>query len=101
MSISFYFFFNSFYSYETNMLSNIGLVLLSLIFTIVFCLSYIWDRFFSLQGLPDHLPWAGASSGAISRAKAVRRSWFGLREMIQDGYYKVGPPLSTPRWLFS
>ncbi|QDS76922.1 hypothetical protein FKW77_004422 [Venturia effusa] len=58
------------------------------VFVTIFFISYIWDRFFSLQGLPKRLPWAGASSNAISRAKAVRRSWFGLRELIQDGYYK-------------
>lgn len=72
------------------MLSSIEAVGCSQFFLLVFCLSYIWDRFFSLKGVPHQLPWAGASSGAISRAKAVRRSWFGLRDMIQDGYYKVG-----------
>jgi hypothetical protein len=71
------------------MLSNIGLAWALLIAIIIFCVHYFWDRFFSLQGLPDNLPWAGAGVGAISRAKAIRRSWFGLREMIQDGYYKV------------
>jgi TM2 domain-containing membrane protein YozV len=72
------------------MLLNIEAVWLLPIFILVFCISYIWDRFFSLQGLPYQLLWAGASSGAITQAKAVRRSWFGLRDMIQDGYYKVG-----------
>lgn len=76
------------------MLFNIEVIWLLSIFVILFFTSYIWDRFFSLQGLPKHLPWAGASSNAISRAKAVRRSWFGLRDLIQDGYYKVGLQIS-------
>lgn len=71
------------------MLSNIQVFSLFSIFVILFFISYIWNRFFSLAGLPTHLPWAGASSSAISRAKAVGRSWFGLRDMIQEGYYKV------------
>ncbi|TLD31901.1 cytochrome P450 [Venturia nashicola] len=53
-----------------------------------FFVTYIWDRFFSLRGLPKNLPWVGASSSAVSRAEAVRRSWFGLRDLIQNGYYE-------------
>lgn len=52
-------------------------------------LKYIWERFFSLHGLPSTLPWAGAGHGALSRADVARRSLFGLKDIIQDGYYKV------------
>lgn len=84
-----------FCGYGANMLSNIEVIWLLSIFIVFFSISYVWDRLFSLRGLPKNLPWAGASSSAISRAGAVRRSWFGLRDLIQDGYYKVGLPNSS------
>ena len=57
--------------------------------TAVASLAYIWCRFFSRQGLPRNLPWAGADGTYLSRAKSTWRSFFGLREVIQDGYYTV------------
>jgi len=51
--------------------------------------NYIWGRFFSRHGLPSELPWAGGANGPVSRANVIRRSFFGLRGIIQDGYYKV------------
>lgn len=50
---------------------------------------YVWQRFFSRQGLPESLPWAGAEKAALSRVTATRKSFFGLREIIQDGYDRV------------
>jgi hypothetical protein len=52
-------------------------------------LAYVWQRFFSRQGLPESLHWAGAENGFLSRATATRKSFFGLRAIIQDGYDKV------------
>jgi hypothetical protein len=71
------------------MLSNIGLAGSLSILGIAWFVNYIWARFFSLQGLPSNLPWAGARNRPISRANTIRRSLFGLREIIEDGYYKV------------
>jgi hypothetical protein len=71
------------------MLSHLGLAWCLTLIGFAYFLTYIWDRFFSLQGLPSNLPWAGTSNGPISRANTIRRSLFGLREIIQDGYYKV------------
>ena len=63
-----------------------------------FFVAYVWQRFFSRQGLPKGLPWAGAEKGALSRANAIRRSFFGLRAIIQDGYDRVS---DTPHWTFA
>lgn len=53
-------------------------------------LAYIWQRFCSLQGLPASLPWAGVEHrGPLSRANAARRSFFGMRQLIEKGYSKV------------
>lgn len=53
-------------------------------------LAYVWQRFCSLQGLPASLPWAGAEHrGPLSRANAARRSFFGMRQLIEKGYSKV------------
>lgn len=53
-------------------------------------LAYVWQRFCSLQGLPSSLPWAGAERrGPLSRANAARRSFFGMRQLIEKGYSKV------------
>jgi hypothetical protein len=51
--------------------------------------TYVWQRFFSRQGLPESIPWADAEQGALSRAIATTKSFFGLREIIQDGYHRV------------
>jgi len=58
--------------------------------TTVLFLAYVWNRFFSRQGLPRGLPWAGADGTCLSRAKSTWRSFFGLQEVIQNGYYTVG-----------
>jgi hypothetical protein len=71
------------------MLSHIALAWCLTLIGFACFLNYIWDRFFSIQGLPSNLPWAGAGDGPISRANTVLHSLFGLREIIQDGYYKV------------
>jgi hypothetical protein len=55
----------------------------------VFIFYYIWTQFFSLRGLPKHLPWAGAGDCALSRAAASARSFLGLCALIEDGYNKV------------
>ena len=52
-------------------------------------LAYVWDRFFSLHGLPAKLPWAGADNGVLGRGKVNKSSFFGLRQLIQDGHEKV------------
>lgn len=53
-------------------------------------LAFVWQRFCSLQGLPASLPWAGAEHrGALARANASRRSFFGMRQLIENGYSKV------------
>lgn len=64
---------------------------------VLFFLYFVWDKFFSRQGLPDTLPWAGAERGAFSRAKATCQSLFGMRNLIQEGYYKVGEALRSTR----
>jgi cytochrome P450 len=66
------------------------LVAIALAAAALFSLVYVWKRFFSLQGLPKSLPWAGAERSPLSRARSTWRSFFGLRGIIQDGYYKVG-----------
>jgi cytochrome P450 len=71
------------------MVSNIELAASLSILGIALLVNYIWARFFSLQGLPSNLPWAGARNSPISRANTIRRSLFGLREIIEDGYYQV------------
>ena len=58
---------------------------------------YVWQRFFSRQGLPESLPWAGAGNGVLSRATATRKSFFGLKEIIQDGYDRVSDGVSRDR----
>jgi len=64
--------------------------------TVVFVIAFIagfaswtWQRFFSYQGLPKSLPWAGANGSILSRGLSAKRSFFGLKDLIQDGYYKV------------
>lgn len=56
----------------------------------VYFFYYVWQRFFSLQGLPNKFPWAGSGRGALARGKASQQSFFGLRELLIDGYNKVG-----------
>ena len=60
-------------------------------------IAYVWQRFFSRQGLPESLPWAGAGNGVLARATATRKSFFGLKEIIQDGYDRVSDRLSRDR----
>lgn len=82
------------------------IVVIALAAGAAFSLAYVWERFFSLQGLPLSLPWAGAEGGVLSRARSTWRSFFGLRGIIQDGYYKVGyipckrysPILTVPQY---
>jgi hypothetical protein len=66
-----------------------GIVVVSLAAALAFAISYIWHRFFSSRGLPETLPWAGADGGYLSRARSTWKSFFGLREIIEDGYYRV------------
>lgn len=49
---------------------------------------YAWNRFFSLQGLPNKLPWAGAGYGLLRRGKASIQSIVDLRGLLKDGYEK-------------
>ena len=67
---------------------------LSALFVFYF-LSYVWRRFFSLQGLPSHFPWAGAGYGVLRRGRASWQSLFGLRQLLIDGYENVS------KYLFS
>jgi hypothetical protein len=61
---------------------------LSALFVIYF-FSYVWRRFFSLQGLPSEFPWAGAGYGVLRRGRASWQSLFGLRQLLIDGYENV------------
>jgi len=70
------------------MLQNISLNVWVLLIALS-ALTYIWRRFFSLHGLPSAIPWAGANAAALSRARATKNSFFGLKDLIQDGYYRV------------
>ncbi|KAF2397290.1 cytochrome P450 [Trichodelitschia bisporula] len=49
-------------------------------------LAYIWDRFYSLHGLPSSIPWASAGHSLLARGRSSRRSLFGLRALIEEGY---------------
>jgi len=56
------------------------------------CLSHTWQKVISSGGIPKSIPWAGtegAGNGPLSRARATLRSFFGMRELIQEGYNKV------------
>jgi hypothetical protein len=47
---------------------------------------------FSSGGIPKSIPWTGtegAENGPLSRARATLQSFFGMRELIQEGYNKV------------
>ena len=52
-------------------------------------LFYICNRSFSLMGTPPGIPWAGNGQDVLSRARTTFRSVFGMRELIEEGYYKV------------
>ncbi|KAK8140140.1 hypothetical protein PG984_000206 [Apiospora sp. TS-2023a] len=49
----------------------------------------VW-RLFSKASLPPSLPWVGTGphSGPLSRARANLKSIFGLKKMLDEGYYK-------------
>ncbi|KAK3312068.1 cytochrome P450 [Apodospora peruviana] len=54
---------------------------------VIFITRYVWCRFFSYQGIPTSIPWIGAPDGSpFSRAKSALKSFFGLREMLLNGY---------------
>ena|SRR2546423_9434195 len=56
------------------------------------CLLHTWQKVFSLGGIPKTIPWAGikdVENGPLSRARATLRSFFSMRELIQEGYNKV------------
>ncbi|KAF2672428.1 cytochrome P450 [Microthyrium microscopicum] len=83
----------------------------------VFWAAWIYQRFFSRRGLPKDLPWADGSTSPWSVAKLHVRTFFGLKPIIQNGYYKfskdekvfllpnvvTGPevilPMSQMKWL--
>src|SRR5436305_8344874 len=50
---------------------------------------HIWRKVFSLQGLPQSIPWLGNGNGVFARGRTTLRSFFGMRELIQEGYEKV------------
>ena len=56
-------------------------------------LLHIWQKLFSLRGVPSNIPWAGTGKttgdGRLLRAKTILRSVFHTRELIEEGYYKV------------
>ncbi|KAK7968923.1 hypothetical protein PG988_007996 [Apiospora saccharicola] len=53
-------------------------------------LANIVRRLFSRASLPPSLPWVGTGphSGPLSRARANLKSFFGLKQMLDEGYYK-------------
>jgi hypothetical protein len=74
-------------------LSTSTILVWSLVLVVVCCcLLHTWQKVFSLGGVPKSIPWAGtkdAGNGPLSRARATLRSFFGMRELIQEGYNKV------------
>lgn len=49
-------------------------------------------RLGSDHGLPSNLPWAGVPNGhggRLARARATLRSFFGMKELLDEGYEKV------------
>lgn len=79
------------------MLCNWSMIWLSAGLAALSILHYIWHRFFSLQGLPGTIPWAGAEQGILSRAKVTWQSFFGMRELIEHGYQKVRESTLNPK----
>lgn len=57
----------------------------------VIVLTNIVRRLFSRASLPPSLPWVGTGphSGPLSRARANLTSFFGLKALLDEGYYKV------------
>lgn len=55
----------------------------------LYMLFYLYQRLCSRHGLPPAIPWVGTNGGAWSRMRATKRSFFGLREMIMEGYNMV------------
>ncbi|KAK8035777.1 hypothetical protein PG991_001850 [Apiospora marii] len=53
-------------------------------------LANIVRRLFSRASLPPSLPWVGTGlhSGPLSRARANLKSFFGLKTLLDEGYYK-------------
>ena len=71
-----------------------GILLLSALWTL-YGFYYVWWRFCSYQGLPSHFAFAGApDSGILSRLRSSRKSFFGLRELLWDGYQQVSYPVT-------
>ena len=56
---------------------------------LLYCFYYVWWRFFSHQGIPRHIPWAGSDGTWLSRGRSSRQSVFGLRDLLWDGYQRV------------
>ncbi|KAI9172702.1 Cytochrome P452 monooxygenase [Paramyrothecium foliicola] len=81
---------------------GLATVLLSLaITTAIYNFYYVWWRFYSYQGIPSHVAWAGVKGGFgfFSRGKASLNSIFGLRDILWDGYtnYSLkGKPFVLP-----
>ena len=48
-------------------------------------------RLCSDASLPKNLPWAGVGpdGGPVSRARANLRSFFGMKELLDEGYTRV------------
>lgn len=57
-----------------------------------YSVGYVVERLFSRHGLPASLPWAGCEENnatPVARAKATLRSFFAMKELIDDGYRRV------------
>ena len=63
---------------------------------IMYTLYWIWQRFFSYQGLPPQIPWVGFGQNTLARGKTSLHSNFSLRTFVIEGYQKANPlPNST------
>lgn len=72
--------------------SRVALAVVALAASLI--IYYIWYKFCSFQGLPETLPWAGVGrANVLRRGNVTRKSLFGLRNLLTDGYNNVGVKL--------
>jgi len=80
-------------TYPFQFMSTTTIVVWCLVLAFVCCcLLHTWQKVLSLGGIPKTIPWVGTEgtgNGPISRARATLQSFFGMRELIQEGYNKV------------
>ncbi|KAK8055059.1 cytochrome P450 [Apiospora rasikravindrae] len=67
----------------------LSLKVLAVAIPLIIVTNLVW-RLFSRGSLPPSLPWVGTGphSGPLSRAQANLKSFFGLKTLLDEGYYK-------------